>query len=86
MFTHKINFTYTHTHTLKNIYIGKILHSKTICVENLFILNKFLIWKNVNQPLTWWCNDIVIEWSIIIMCYNAITTSYQWLDQHFVST
>jgi len=60
---------------LSQIWINKIMMN-----ENMF--TKVKCYWSVDQSLIWCCNDIIIQWPIITMCYNVVTTSYQWLYQH----
>jgi hypothetical protein len=54
-----------------------------VCFYNTSIIcSKVQCHWNVNESLIWCCNNIIIQWSIIIMCDNVIITLYQWLYQH----
>jgi len=66
------------------VWHHKLAPSIYLCFyNNLTMHSKLCAVKMLIASLIWCCDDNIIELSIITMCSNAITTSYQWLYQHF---
>jgi hypothetical protein len=69
------------------VWYQKLAPSIYLCFyNNLTMCSKLCAIKMLIQSLVCCCDDNTIERSTITMCNNAITTSYQWLYQHFAKT